>query len=501
MNEKLRILLVDDMKSIVREVSTALGLLSVKTKIDWKCPADPSIPFGCALPRNSELDKYDLALVDLELFPTKSSLYFEPDDLRGGTEVLPYLREEAPWLPVLAESRLYVKEAEHFLAVAGSFGFDGHIPRGLFRKGAIDRSLWESLISTAYDLRMKAVIGDKLWRNRQQLNIEASSEAELTLGALSRQWRELLSYVFCFNRKIVLDQLRGGFSGARVFRVYARSPFEHGGSEGEWLLKVSHSPSKLHQETQAHLNMLRGGLDFARMVPLLWPNVIVHRRVAAIAYQFASGTEEASQLSDTKSNRKSLCKRLNPLLKRFYRAPRSERSILGNLLSEWGPSSDTLRQIITLLPNCEIKGVLKRAAAQQATGPLAESLEYRRCLIHGDLHLGNIMLGNSDVLIDFARSADGPIAADAAKLVSDFLLRYSELRQDDLPTWDLRTGQIGEILEGLSDPFSLSNGDKKLFFLFLIVDLAVALQYEDVSKDVKLWIRSTLSKTKTIVPT
>jgi hypothetical protein len=496
MKERLRILVVDDMKSIGREITTALELLSIKTKVDLKCPVDPTIPFGCVLPHNNELDKYDLALVDLELFPTKSSLYYEPDDLRGGTEVLPYLREEAPWLPVLAESRLYVKEAEHFLAVAGSFGFDGQLPRGLFRKGALDRTLWESLFNTACDLRKKAVIGEKLWRDRQELTIEASNVAESSLGSLSKHWRELLSYVFCFNRKIVLDQLRGGFSGASVYKVYARPPFENGGSEGQWLLKVSSSPSKLYQETQAHLAMLRGGLDFARMVPLLWPSVIVHRRVGAIAYQFAAGTKEACQFIDAKSKYLGLCKRLGPLLKRFYRATRIERSIVGNVLAEWGPSTETLRQIAALLPNSDVKGVLKRGAARQTTGPLAESLEYRRGLIHGDLHLGNIMLGSSDVLIDFARSADGPIAVDAAKLVSDFLLRYSELRREDFPTWDTRTGLIGGILQELNEPFSLNDGDKKLFFLFLIVNLCVALQYDDVSKDVKVWIRSIISKSK-----
>jgi hypothetical protein len=496
MSERLRILVVDDMKSIGREVTTALELLSIKTKVDLKCPVDPTIPFGCVLPQNNELDKYDLALVDLELFPTTSSLHYEPDDLRGGTEVLPYLREQAPWLPVLAESRLYVKEAEHFLAVAGSFGFDGQLPRGLFRKGAIDRTLWESLYNTACDLRKKAVIGEKLWRARQELMIEASSEAETSLRKLTKHWKDLLGYVFCFNRKIVLDQLRGGFSGARVYKVYARSPFENGGSEGEWLLKVSSSPSKLYHETQAHLAMLRGGLDFARMVPLLWPTVLVHQRVGAIAYQFARGTKEACQFVDTKSKYQGLCKRLGPLLKRFYRAPRIERSIVGNVLAEWGPSTETFRQIAALLSNCDVKGILKRAAAKQSTGPLAESLEYRRGLIHGDLHLGNIMLGDSDVLIDFARSADGPIAVDAAKLVSDFLLRYSELRRDDLPTWDMRIGSMGGILEELSQAFALNDGDKTLFFLFLFVNLGVALQYEDVSKDVKVWIRSTLSKAK-----
>jgi hypothetical protein len=495
MNETLRILLVDDMKSVVGEINTALLLLSVRNKIDWKCPADPNIPFGCELPHGSELDKYDLALVDLELFPTKSSLYYEPDDLRGGTEVLPYLREEAPWLPVLAESRLYLKEAEHFLAVAGSFGFDGHIPRDIFRKGMIDKKLWDLLINTAGDLRLKAVIGDKVWKNRQDPEIEVAHETESILSGRTTHWRELIQKVFCFNRKVVVHKLPGGFSGAQVFKVYARPPFEHGGSEGEWLLKISNSPSKLHQEAQAHLSMLRSGLDFARMVPLLWNDVIVHRRTGAIAYQFASNTREASEFLDTTSNVMKACEHMASIFARFYRNTRTERSIIGNLFSEWGPSPETLVKLLSLLPNSPAKTLLKQAASKHESALLSEDVEYRRCLIHGDLHLSNIMIGDSNVLIDFARSKDGPIAVDAAKLLSDFFLRLPQLQLAELPSWDTRTGLTGEILGCLDLSFNLNQGDKKLFSLFLISNLTLALQYGDVGKETKAWIRTVVSST------
>lgn len=496
MSETLQILLVDDMGSVEGEVAKALSRISVNNKIDFRSPIDPNIPFGCSLPSGKEFDRYDLALIDLELFPTKASIYYEPGDLRGGTEVLPYLREEAPWLPVLAESRLYLKEAEHFLALAGSFGFDGHLPRDMFRKGMIDKNMWDFFMQSASDLRKRSLVGEKVWQHRQIPTIEASAEAEITLNSRTNDWKVLIEYLFCFSRRVVLNQLRGGFSGADVFKTYVRSPFEDGGSEGEWLVKVSNSPWKLHQETQAHLTMLRRGIDFARMVPLLWNDVIVHDRTAAIAYQFATNTKEASEVLEEGMSPVELCVRLNPMLKRFYRNTRKERSIIGKLVSEWGPTSEMLTRASAALSKSQVKELTKHAALKHERGALAEDVEYQRCLIHGDLHLGNIMIGSQDVLIDFARSDDGPIAIDAAKFISDLLLRMPSLRDEELPTWETPKGLSQKIFGTLQESFSFNTGDTRIFSVFLALNLAVSLQYKDITKETKTWIRSVLSKFK-----
>lgn len=490
----LRILLVDDMKSIVGEVEKALSLISVETNIDFRLAEDPSLPFGCALPTGREFDNYDLALIDLELFPTRSSIYYEPEDLRGGSEVLPYIRSEAPWLPVIAESRLYLSEAEHFLAIAGSFGFDGHLPRGIFRKGVINLEMWESLTNGARDLRRKAVIGDNLWQSRQRPLIEETSQARNTLDSRYENWRELLQLAFCFSRKVVLSQLKGGFSGANVFKAYARPTYEDGSSEGEWLVKISNSPWKLHQEVQAHRAMTRGGLDFARAVPLLWTGVLTNNRTAIIVYQFARNTKEASEFLESEAKILTLFAQLQTILKRFYRSPRLERSIISRIISEWGPSAAAINKAVEQLSKSDVKNMLRSIASGDESGELSENIEYHRCLVHGDLHLGNIMLGENDVMIDFALSGDGPLALDAAKLISDLLLRSDALRDVKLPSWDNNVGLIDEILSKLRDLFVFNEGDKKLFSMFLIINLAVALSYDDVSKGTKNWIKKTLTK-------
>jgi Ser/Thr protein kinase RdoA (MazF antagonist) len=141
-----------------------------------------------------------------------------------------------------------------------------------------------------------------------------------------------------------------------------------------------------------------------------------------------------------------------------------------------------------------MKSFLKDLVGAKRSTMLAENIEYRRCLIHGDLHLANIMIGSADVLIDFARSSDGPVAVDAAKLISDFLLRMPDMRDGELPSWDSKSGLSAHILGIFRDSFQFEEGDKKLFSLFLAVNLAVALQYDDVEKETKVWIRSALSR-------
>jgi hypothetical protein len=101
--------------------------------------------------------------------------------------------------------------------------------------------------------------------------------------------------------------------------------------------------------------------------------------------------------------------------------------------------------------------------------------------------------GAPDVLIDFARSAIGPFAIDAAKFVSDILIRLPDVRGDKLISWDDASEPITLITSPLHEPFDLTEGDQKLFTLFLIAFLAQALKYADVDSETKGWIRHVLT--------
>ena len=104
----LRILLIDDTPNVEEEVQNGLKKIGVPTRINYQCPKHREQLFGgCQLPAGQDLDEVDLALVDLELFPQLDPVSYSPEDLRGGTEVLPYLKREAPWIPVIAYSKLF----------------------------------------------------------------------------------------------------------------------------------------------------------------------------------------------------------------------------------------------------------------------------------------------------------------------------------------------------------------------------------------------------------
>jgi hypothetical protein len=146
-DKPLRILLIDDNPSVVEEVQNGLQKIGVPLQINYQCPLHREERFGgCQLPAGPGFDGIDLALIDLELFPPLEFVSYSPGDLRGGTEILPYLRREAPWIPVIAYSKLFRPEAAHFLTIACGFGFDGHTTRGMFSAPWFTRELWDGLL-------------------------------------------------------------------------------------------------------------------------------------------------------------------------------------------------------------------------------------------------------------------------------------------------------------------------------------------------------------------
>jgi thiamine kinase-like enzyme len=145
------------------------------------------------------------------------------------------------------------------------------------------------------------------------------------------------------------------------------------------------------------------------------------------------------------------------------------------------------------LPGSNVEGLLTAIANQTENNLLDETVVYERCRVHGDLHLGNIMLGTTDVLIDFASSMVGPVAVDLAKFVSDLLLRLQEIREAKLPRWDTKKPPMSEILMPLQYSLQFGEGDIKVFQLFLSLFMAQALNYDDVPDDAKHWARSVLA--------
>jgi phosphotransferase family enzyme len=132
-------------------------------------------------------------------------------------------------------------------------------------------------------------------------------------------------------------------------------------------------------------------------------------------------------------------------------------------------------------------------AAGSDEGELAEAVAYRQSLIHGDLHLGNIMLGPKSVLIDFARSDVGPIAVDAAKLTADLMVSSDELRGASLPAWSSEEAWLSRALAPVKAIAGSQEGNSKIFDLMLRVFLGLYMNYDGVPDATRSWVRSVLA--------
>jgi hypothetical protein len=496
----LNLLLVDDAPNVKEEIEKGLKKIGIPVIIDYQCPVRRDEPFGgCKLPAGKEFDKVDLALVDLELFPQMETIHYTPEDLRGGTEILPYIRREAPWIPVIAYSRLFKKEAEYFLSIACSFGFDGHTTRGMFGANWLTRELWDGIVSRALVLRRHAILGEQFIASENDMQFDLTQESGAKLNSRFPSWKRVVRNIFCFGKKVVLEPLVGGWSGAQVWKAYVRQRNEDGGREGEWVWKISSSPWKLHKELQAHLRMQRGGLDFARAVPPLWQGVIYEDGTAGIAYQFAKNTQEAITLLRTEKDVKIIGDRISSILCAFYRESVNERGVIENIISKWCPKKEDLLSAADVTKGTFISQVLKAIAEKKGHTSINRTCTYKQCLIHGDMHLGNVMLGDNDVFIDFALSDVGPISVDIAKIVSDILLRIPHLRREKLPEWNNKSDPVMHVLEKLNNNIGLSLGDIDIFNMMLRIYIAQALNYGDISGDTKDWILDILKTDDVIV--
>jgi len=494
--DKFRVLLVDDMLSARTDVERGLARIGVDVDVDFRCPADPAIPFGCELPSPEGLARFDVALVDLELFPLESEVEYRAADLRGGTEVLPYLREHAPWLPAIAVSRLYRQNAEHLFVVAGSFGFDGHVPRNTFRSKWLTREAWGDLLSRARELRRMAVTGwqgGRRAREHRATSIDVSESVALLLDADVPGWRVLIEKLFPFAERVALEALAGGYSGATLLRAHVDDGRVGGHMEGQWAVKLSCDVAKLHCELRAHLEMVRRGLEFARSVQLLWSGLIVSDGVAGLAYQFAVDAQEASKWFVGRTV-EELGARLAALLRSLHRNPSADRGVVRNIAQRWLPRDEVLVHARKMVGSGQGAQLLDAILASTVPDRLGKVVEYHRARLHGDLHLGNVLFGQTDVLIDFARSDVGPMIEDAAKLLVDVCVRSPEVRSAASLSELLRSAPMSTFLDSLGAFYAPRDADTVLLMNVLTVGhLARHLSYPRLDEDTRRWIVELLS--------
>lgn len=496
----LRIFLLDDQGAMKKDLENSLRNIGVECDIKFFNPDDRSKRFGgCQLPTGSQWNQFDIAFLDNELFTPENDAEYDGPDLRGGSEILPYVRSEAPWIPVIGYSHLLGgRKTERVpptaLPLITGFGFDVCVGRNVLANSPLmTRGLWNQIIKWAEQRRLESVVGPLMGLPDKEPDVVVSTHLKEDLDARIPNWQQLVVNCFRFASKVTLEEVRNGYSGAIVFRAFVVQSLDGESKEGEWLLKISDNPWKLHRELRAHQIAARSGLDFARITPLLWREIVKVGRWAAIAYQFACGTLQAGSLFPDGAQRDRVLKALSALLSGLYPAePRTERVYADQVVSEWFGSCPPK------IPSGEPLSEIARERIEEFFGSGVvnqRSLKVKHCMVHGDLHLDNVMVGpSSGVLIDFARSRCAPLAVDAAKLIMDFLIRTVEFRGNVVPMWNNVEQPVHELILAIDQVFDFDADDRELFFILLTSNLISALSFrpDSMASGTVAWIAEIL---------
>lgn len=495
MNTKPHILLVDDTKPTRDDVETALIEIGITPTFKFIIPASRKKSVKDELPKRSELDRFDIALIDLELY-TPIGGQHDLENLAGGTMVLPYLRKNAPWLPSIAVSKLFSEQDAAVQALAGSFGFDGHILRNMFPSGKINRNFWRKIINQAVLLRKRAVFGAEFDPEKAQAmsddNIICdSANLKDKLDNEFSSWREVIKDSFYYGDQIILSSIPCGFSGAVTLKAEVIEKRIGVVTAGNWLVKISNSPWKLNMEVKAHLKAIISGQEYARTVPLLWNGVVVENRIGLIAYQFAKNTKVAFECLSNANSALKLCDELKTMFKGLY-PPEKIDDKQGiefyKFIDVWF-SSEKLKKATRHFKAKKFEQTLLTIADGKTVKEIPGVLKPKYCWLHGDLHLRNILMGERNLLIDFARSKMGPLVLDLAKFASDLLLRVDELRTDEFPVFmENKNPPLLQVLHPINSLFKFNDHDIILYNLLLKIYLAIALDYPDVDDKAKKWI-------------
>lgn len=458
--------------------------------------------------------KVDIIFLDLELETEKvSKIMYRREDLAGGTIFLPYFRINFPWIPVICISRLFDhKESNYFSSVAGSYGFDGYLHKDSFyetvkeskTKGddentrgktlqnndLIDTKLFNTIINNAKEHRICYQTDYSFSKSNKQLEFAVPPPIEKSLDSKYNNWREFFKIVFFPFDKIVVKQISGGYSGASTYRIKLIKRKLDEQTESFWLLKISDNPCKLDKEVKSHYSFQQSGLPYARSVPMLWKGVVEAYNISCIVYKFAEGTNTLSNIiSDYEVTKLNFVK-LKSLFEVIYNKEKclSQDSTIAQAVKILLEPNRIINDPIVIKAKLEILNLIEDIFFDELT-------KYTSCWIHGDLHTKNILIGERNVLIDFARACIGPLIYDISKLSCDLLYHFDECREKDILFLDKNTKLFNLISQSINLS-TLTKEDKKLFGIFLIFELASCLykEFDDEKqlKNFRKWIRKFL---------
>lgn len=355
-----------------------------------------------------DFDEVACFLVDLELGPHASDIQI--NDTWGLDKVLPQIRRLAPWVPVACISSF--AGAVETAAELSVTDFDGVYAKLLIyskqRTGPyFNEKRWNDMIHS-WQLKRAAWLMGMSITHVQHLVAESGAikilpsdvVAQILSATGEDNFKAALKILGLPGEEISLTELVGSFSGIATARAVATGSDRGGEHQSTWLIKWGRPIRKLAEEAEGHKRWLKRGMHRDLQVPQFQQNVLPWAGLGYLAYYFEGDAETA--LSVEKCERNKIIKPLTKLLKSLYGGAKTGQYQVKDIFSTWfGFVDDELAQLTSKLNN-------------------GKALTVSKALIHGDLHLRNILICRDEpLLIDFAMSDYGPVALDAAKLLTD----------------------------------------------------------------------------------
>ncbi|MHB1687804.1 MAG: phosphotransferase [Ignavibacteriaceae bacterium] len=504
LNSKLIVFFVDDVSSTKEAIENFL--YGMNPNVTPKTPNTKDIKnwiTSSEFLKGDEFDGYHFAFVDVELDPDFI------DDKRkyaGGSDVLPFIRKNAPWLPVIGYSKHYEISDSHkpqefnslIHAIAGTFPFDISIPRSVLSSKKTNKTDIISLLEAAKNNRISSCIGiEPDLSNKPTLQISAALKTELM--EIDLDIESLLQTFFWFANVVSLEKFTSGFSGSIVLKAYTDNKDGHLSEESMWVLKINKSSYKLHQELRSHQLMSRKGFPHAMMVPLLWPNVISNGNCGIIGYQLA---KNYLPLSQSVNSKEKLFNSLNPYsaqFKDFYYRNSMDRKLLRILLqNSFGKITLSDIDNFDSLQD-KFKDFINHYVNEAEDEYLDKTYEFSNCLIHGDLHCNNIMIsGKNLIFIDFAHAENGAIVYDMSKLFLDIIVQLEEAKKEEFEGFGKGVifKEISDFLIEIFDAKSMLENLDNYFLLniFIIFHTIEYLGFKKNDPSINNWLRAYLQK-------
>lgn len=443
--------------------------------------------FITAYNKNHSFDNVAYCFVDLELGPKSNR---EMNDTWGLDKVLPHIRRLAPWIPVACLSMYIDNDFPGIIYDLSFSDFDVFYPKRIIydqehkkTNPDFNQNKWQNMLQQLSIKRVATMSGRSVEEIKRLLN--DSKNMKLTLSESTQpkitefgegKFKEGLALMDFGSLELSINELVQGFSGINVGKLSAYGRDDKGEIHSYWLIKWGKPIRKLAEEAEAHHRMFQRGIDRSLQVPQLHHKAISWNGMGYLAYSYEDKALTALEFVH-KNEVKGLVPHMNKITSSLYSKSHKGSVSPRRELEKW----------CGVLNDKELEAL--------GNDNLNHPLESTFALIHGDLHLRNILITDGKpTLIDFARSDSGPIVIDLAKLLIDILVFCEDAQQikSEMFKWDtIKTSSLGCLLS-VFEKYVPASDDIKFFELAIKAYALKYLTYPDVKEDRKKAISEAL---------